>query len=50
MLAVAGPVDIDANGVHREAIDDRSGERGVAEVAAQTLSLMLELTTVEARL
>jgi hypothetical protein len=33
MLSVAGTVDIDPDRVHREAIEDRSGEGGVTEVA-----------------
>ena len=34
MLAPAGAVDVDADGVHREAVEDGAGEGGVAEVAA----------------
>src|SRR5205814_1246701 len=34
VLPVAGPVDVDANGVHGDAVEDGGGERGVAEVAA----------------
>jgi len=33
MLSVAGPVDVDANGVHGEAVEDGGGERGVAQEA-----------------
>src|SRR5260221_4534110 len=31
VLSVAGPVDVDEDGVHGEAVEDRRGERGVAE-------------------
>lgn len=34
VLAVAGTVDVDAYGVHRESVEDGGGERGVAEIAA----------------
>ena len=34
VLSVAGPVDVDANGVHRETVEDRGGEGGIAEKAS----------------
>lgn len=34
VLAVAGSVDVDPKRVHRETVEDRGGERGVAEVLA----------------
>jgi hypothetical protein len=34
VLPVARAGDVDADGVHREAVEDRSGQGGVAEVAA----------------
>jgi hypothetical protein len=34
VLAPARPGDVDADGVHRKAIEDRGGQGGVAEVAA----------------
>src|ERR1700683_2556778 len=34
VLSVAGPVDLDADGVHREAVEDGRGEGGVAEKAS----------------
>jgi hypothetical protein len=34
VLAPAGSADVDADGVHREAVEDRGGQGGVAEVAA----------------
>ena len=33
MLSVAGPVDVDPNGMHGEAVEDGGGERGVAQEA-----------------
>ena len=49
MLAVARAVDVDADRVHGEAVEDRGGEGGVAEEAAQSLSPMFEVTAVETR-
>src|SRR3990172_8781115 len=34
VLAVAGAVDVEADGVHGGAVEDGDGERGIAEVAA----------------
>ena len=34
MLAVAGAVDVDADGVHGETVEDGGGDGGVAEVAS----------------
>src|SRR5260370_38783451 len=34
VLSVAGAVDIDANGVHGKAVEDRRGERGVSQKAS----------------
>ncbi len=34
LLPVAGPVDVDADGSHREAVEDGRGQGGVAQVAA----------------
>src|ERR1017187_5240497 len=34
MLSEAGPVDVDPNGMHGEAVEDGGGERGVAQEAA----------------
>ena len=34
MLAVARAIDVDADGVHGEAVEDGGGDDGVAEIAA----------------
>src|SRR3954471_195180 len=39
LLAVAGSVDVDADGVHGEAVEDSGGQGGVAEVAAPAAEL-----------
>src|SRR5262252_841936 len=49
VLAKARTVDVDPERVHGEPVEDGGGERGVAEVAAQSLSAILEDTAVEAR-
>jgi len=33
-LAIAGAVDVDADGVHGDAVEDGDGEGGIAEIAA----------------
>jgi hypothetical protein len=47
VLAIAGPVDVDEDGVHGEPVEDGGGDGVVAEVATHFLKSILEVTAVE---